>query len=394
VMRWSDGSYLEDQDMWWLSGIFRDVTLLSKPKHAISDVFITPDLDASYRDGSLSVVTSIDAPATFKVQLQLFYGKDAVSEPLLASPNNKRIDERGTYQDVVYQTLAVSAPKKWSAEEPHLYRLVVSLLDENGEHIESEAYAVGFRKVEIKHGQLLLNGKPLLIRGVNRHEHHPTLGHVMSEPAMIEDICLLKQNNFNAVRTAHYPNHPRWYELCDQYGLYVCDEANIETHGMQPMRRLSDDPLWMSAYLARFSSMILRDKNHPSIIIWSLGNESGHGCTHNAMYGWAKQFDPSRPVQYEGGGSNTSATDIIAPMYARVESTLEDPAVPKWAIKKWISLPDETRPLILCEYAHAMGNSLGSFADYWQAFREYPRLQGGFIWDWVDQGLSKTDANG
>lgn len=394
VMRWSDGCYLEDQDMWWLSGIFRDVTLLAKPKHAISDVFITPELDANYRDGSLNVVTTIDAPATFQVQLQLFSGEDAVSEPISASPNNKRIDERGSYDDVVFQTLPVSAPKKWSAEEPHLYRLVVSLLDENGKHIESEAYAVGFRKVEIKHGQLLLNGKALLIRGVNRHEHHPTLGHVMTEQAMIQDICLLKQNNFNAVRTAHYPNHPRWYELCDQYGLYVCDEANIETHGMQPMRRLSQDPLWINAYLSRFSNMILRDKNHPSIIIWSLGNESGHGSTHNAMYGWAKQFDPSRPVQYEGGGSNTTATDIIAPMYARVESTIEDPAVPKWAIKKWISLPDETRPLILCEYAHAMGNSLGSFADYWQAFREYPRLQGGFIWDWVDQGLSKTDADG
>lgn len=394
VIRWSDGSYLEDQDMWWLSGIFRDVTLLSKPQHCIEDVFITPDLDACYRDGSLSVVTSISAPDTYQVQVQLFDGEQAVTEPRIDRPHNRRIDERGTWDDVVFQTLHVREPKKWTAETPNLYRLVVSLLDENGTHLESEAYPVGFRKVEITDGQLKLNGKPLLIRGVNRHEHHPELGHVMTEEDMIRDICLMKQYNFNAVRTAHYPNHPRWYELCDQYGLYVCDEANIETHGMQPMNRLSSDPQWAHAYMSRYTQMVMRDKNHPSIIIWSLGNESGHGSNHNAMYAWSKNYDPSRPVQYEGGGSNTTATDIIAPMYARVNTAIEDEAVPKWAIKKWVSLPNETRPLILCEYAHAMGNSLGSFNDYWDAFRDYPRLQGGFIWDWVDQGLSQWDENG
>ncbi|MDE1324894.1 beta-galactosidase [Vibrio aestuarianus] len=394
VIRWSDGSYLEDQDMWWLSGIFRDVTLLSKPKLCIEDVFITPDLDACYRDASLSIVTQISAPETCQVQVQLFDGEQAVTEPRIDRPHNRRIDERGTWDDVVFQTLHLREPKKWTAETPNLYRLVVSLLDENGTHLESEAYPVGFRKVEITDGQLKLNGKPLLIRGVNRHEHHPELGHVMTEEDMIRDICLMKQYNFNAVRTAHYPNHPRWYELCDQYGLYVCDEANIETHGMQPMNRLSSDPQWAHAYMSRYTQMVMRDKNHPSIIIWSLGNESGHGSNHNAMYAWSKNYDPSRPVQYEGGGSNTTATDIIAPMYARVNTVIEDEAVPKWAIKKWVSLPNETRPLILCEYAHAMGNSLGSFNDYWDAFRDYPRLQGGFIWDWVDQGLSQWDENG
>lgn len=394
VFRWCDGSYLEDQDMWWLSGIFRDVTLLSKPKQCIEDVFITPDLDACYRDGSLSIVTHITGADSCQVQVTLFDGEVAVSEPLIDKPNNRRIDERGSYDDVVFQTLQVREPKKWSAETPNLYRLVVSLLDEQGNHLESEAYHVGFRKVEITDAQLKLNGKALLIRGVNRHEHHPELGHVMTEADMINDICLMKQNNFNAVRTAHYPNHPRWYELCDQYGLYVCDEANIETHGMQPMNRLSADPQWSHAYMSRYSQMVMRDKNHASIIIWSLGNESGHGSTHNAMYAWSKQYDPSRPVQYEGGGSNTTATDIIAPMYSRVDSTVEDEAVPKWAIKKWISLPNEQRPLILCEYAHAMGNSLGSFNDYWDAFRDFPRLQGGFIWDWVDQGISQWDENG
>ncbi|CAK3887021.1 beta-galactosidase [Vibrio crassostreae] len=394
VIRWCDGSYLEDQDMWWLSGIFRDVTLLAKPKQCIEDVFVTPDLDACYRDGSLSIVTKITAPDTYQVQVQLFDGENAVTEPLIDRPHNRRIDERGTYDDVVFQTLHVREPKKWSAEVPNLYCVVVSLLDEQGNHIESEAYQVGFRKVEMTDGQLKLNGKALLIRGVNRHEHHPELGHVMTEEDMIRDICLMKQYNFNAVRTAHYPNHPRWYELCDEYGLYVCDEANIETHGMQPMNRLSADPQWAHAYMSRYTQMVMRDKNHASIIIWSLGNESGHGSSHNAMYAWSKQYDPSRPVQYEGGGSNTTATDIIAPMYARVNSTIEDDAVPKWSIKKWVSLPNEQRPLILCEYAHAMGNSLGSFNDYWDAFREYPRLQGGFIWDWVDQGLSQWDENG
>ncbi|MCQ1058457.1 beta-galactosidase [Photobacterium sp. DNB23_23_1] len=394
VIRWSDGSYLEDQDMWWLSGIFRDVTLLTKPSQSIQDVFITPNLDACYRDGSIAVVTHINATAEHYVQVQLFDGEQVITEPVIDRPNNRRIDERGSYNDVVFQTLAVREPNKWSAETPNLYRCVVSLLDANGNHIESEAYQVGFRKVETIGGQLCLNGKPLLIRGVNRHEHHPELGHVMTEADMIKDICLMKQYNFNAVRTAHYPNHPRWYELCDQYGLYVCDEANIETHGMEPMNRLSADPMWAHAYMSRYTQMVMRDKNHPSIIIWSLGNESGHGSNHNAMYAWSKNFDPSRPVQYEGGGSDTTATDIIAPMYARVNTTIADEAVPKWSIKKWVSLPNEDRPLILCEYAHAMGNSLGSFNEYWDAFRDYPRLQGGFIWDWVDQGIGKYDEQG
>lgn len=394
VMRWSDGSYLEDQDMWWLSGIFRDVTLLSKPKNHIKDVFITPDLDACYRDGTLSIKTEISAPEHYQVQTQLFEDKKAVTQAHIDTPHNRRIDERGSYSDVVYQTLSIQEPKKWTAETPNLYRLVVSLLDENGCHIESESYQVGFRKIEMTDGLLKLNGKPLLIRGVNRHEHHPELGHVMTEEDMIQDICLMKQNNFNAVRTSHYPNHPRWYELCDQYGLYVCDEANIETHGMEPMNRLSSDPQWLHALMSRYTQMVMRDKNHPSIILWSLGNESGHGSSHNAMYSWSKNYDPSRPVQYEGGGADTSATDIIAPMYSRVDTHVPDSAVPKWSIKHWISQPNETRPLILCEYAHAMGNSLGSFNNYWDAFRDFPRLQGGFIWDWVDQGLSKYDDNG
>jgi len=394
VLRWSDGSYLEDQDMWWLSGIFRDVKLLTKPQHYISDVFITPDLDACYRDGQLSIKTTIHAPQNYQVQVQLFEDESPISNPLIAPVNDRIIDEKGGWQNISFHHINVQSPKLWSAEIPNLYRCVVSLLDDNNQVIDAEAYDVGFRKIEFINDQLCINGQPLLIRGVNRHEHHPERGHVVTEADMIEDIQLMKQFNFNAVRTAHYPNHPRWYELCDEYGLYVCDEANIETHGMYPMSYLASEPQWTPAFINRYTNMVERDKNHACIILWSLGNESGHGSTHNAMYAWSKDFDPSRPVQYEGGGANTAATDIICPMYARVDEDQPFEAVPKWSIKKWLSLPNEARPLILCEYAHAMGNSLGSFDDYWQAFRAYPKLQGGFIWDWVDQGLTKVDKNG
>jgi len=394
VLRWSDGSYLEDQDMWWLSGIFRDVTLLTKPQAQIRDVFITSHLDACYRDAQLRVKTAIDAPRGYSIKVQVFYEQNPICDPQIEHTNNKRIDEKGGWHDRVFHDIAITSPKKWSAETPDLYRCVVSLLDDSGRVVDIEAYDIGFRQIQIINGQLCLNGKPLLIRGVNRHEHHPQNGHVVSEEDMHRDIILMKQNNFNAVRTAHYPNHPRWYELCDQLGLYVVDEANIETHGMFPMGRLACDPQWAGAFMSRYTQMVERDKNHACIIIWSLGNESGYGATHDAMYSWSKRFDSSRPVQYEGGGAATTATDIICPMYARVETDIKDDAVPKYAIKKWLGLPGETRPLILCEYAHAMGNSLGNFDDYWQAFRSYPRLQGGFIWDWVDQGLSKTDSDG
>ena len=400
VMRWSDGSYLEDQDMWWLSGIFRDVTLLSKPLTAIQDVAVTTDLDACFNNGYLNVVTYLTEQNTeYTVQVQLFDDQcQPVSEPIISSFGERYIDEKGPALDRAEHKIPVISPQKWSAESPYLYRVVISLLNSDGKVVDIEAYQVGFRVVEISDGQLKINGSALLIRGVNRHEHHPEKGHAISVEDMLVDIKLLKQNNFNAVRTAHYPNHPVWYELCDQYGLYVVDEANLETHGQFPMSRLSNDTSWLNAYMRRMTRMVERDKNHASIIIWSLGNESGIGANHHAMYQWTKQKDPTRPVQYEGGGAATAATDIIVPMYARVDSDVLIPSAPsvdpKFAIKKWLSMPNEQRPLILCEYAHAMGNSLGSFDKYWQAFRDYPRLQGGFIWDWVDQGLTKTDEKG
>ncbi|MDG3088526.1 beta-galactosidase [Vibrio hannami] len=398
VMRWSDGSYLEDQDMWWLSGIFRDVTLISKPDVCLEDITIETDLDKTYRDATLKLRTRLSTKTTsHKVVVKLFDSEKKVvgdKSGYLSQCGEKVIDEKGTWEDICFHEIDVKEPQKWSAESPNLYHCVVSLLDEDDNLVDCESYRIGFRSVEITDGLLKVNGQAVLIRGVNRHEHHPEDGHAVSIESMREDVLLLKQNNFNAVRTAHYPNHPAFYELCDEYGLYVVDEANIETHGQFPMSRLSNDSQWMDAYMQRMIGMVERDKNHASIIIWSLGNESGIGFNHHAMYQWTKQRDPSRPVQYEGGGSDTAATDIICPMYARVDQDQPFEAVPKWAIKGWITRPGENRPLILCEYSHAMGNSSGSFNKYWDTFRQYPRLQGGFIWDWVDQGLSKTDEEG
>ena len=395
VLRWSDGSYLEDQDMWRMSGIFRDVSLLHKPTTQIRDLRINTRFNDDFSRALLEAEVRIagDEREDVRVTLQLWNGETLVGE-LTSPPGSEIVDERGAYHDRTTLRLNVEHPALWSAETPNLYRAVVQLHTADGTLIEAEACDVGFRQVCIENGLLLLNGKPLLIRGTNRHEHHPVNGQVMDEATMVQDILLMKQNNFNAVRCSHYPNHPLWYTLCDRYGLYVVDEANIETHGMVPMNRLSDDPTWLPAMSQRVTRMVQRDRNHPSIIIWSLGNESGHGVNHDALYRWIKSEDPSRPVQYEGGGANTAATDIICPMYARVDQDQPFPAVPKWSIKKWLSMPGEQRPLILCEYAHAMGNSLGGYAKYWQAFRQYPRLQGGFVWDWVDQSLIKYDDNG
>nr|WP_255306839.1 glycoside hydrolase family 2 TIM barrel-domain containing protein [Gilliamella apicola] len=396
VLKWCDGNYLEDQDMWRLSGIFRNVSLLNKPKSHLSDIHIDTLLDDCYQNATLSLQADIQHDGNIDlldVGIELWQQNKLVVEHM-QSIGLPFVDEKGGYTDRLRFQIPVTKPQLWSAETPNLYRIVVSLYHKKTGLIESEAYNVGFRTIEIKHGQLCLNGKPLLIKGTNRHEFYPDLGYALTEEAMLHDIKLIKQHNFNAVRCSHYPNDPRWYDLCDLYGLYLVDEANIESHGMFPMSRLSADPRWLAAYSERVTRMVQRDRNHPSIIIWSLRNESGHGSNHDALYAWIKSNDPTRPVQYEGGGANTTATDIICPMYARVEQDQPHPNVAKWAIKKWISLPNENRPLILCEYAHAMGNSLGAFYKYWQAFRQYPRLQGGFIWEWADHGIRCSTPSG
>ncbi|WKX25425.1 beta-galactosidase [Tatumella ptyseos] len=394
VLRWSDGSYLEDQDMWRMSGIFREVNLLHKPSCYVKQWKITSQLSANYTQAEVKVQVDVggDYDRLTTLAIEIWDDTQCVVSQHSAL-GSTLVDERGAYSDRAILELSVPSPRLWSAETPTLYRVLLCLYQDD-HLIEVEISPLGLREVTIQHGLLTLNGQPLLIRGTNRHEHHPITGQTVTREGMLKDILLMKQHNFNAVRCSHYPNHPDWYDLCDQYGLYVVDEANIETHGMVPMNRLSDDPGWLPAMMERVTRMVLRDLNHPSIIIWSLGNESGYGHNHDALYQWIKKFDPTRPVQYEGGGANTPATDILCPMYARVTEDQCFPAVPKWSITKWISLPDEQRPLLLCEYAHAMGNSLGGFEAYWQAFRHYPRLQGGFIWDWADQSLQAYDDEG
>ncbi|MCP2597894.1 DUF4981 domain-containing protein, partial [Candidatus Aminicenantes bacterium AC-335-L06] len=378
VYRWSDGSYLEDQDFWRLSGIERDVFLYSTPNVHIRDFFVIPDLDENYINGIFK----------FEVKLKNYLAEESekhLLEVFLFNEKGKKVAEfseeiylKEKEEKTLYFEKFIKEPKKWTSETPNLYSLILQLRNNKGEILEVLSHKIGFRKVEIKNGQLLLNGVPIYIKGVNRHEHDPVKGHVVSVESMIEDIKLMKRFNINAVRTSHYPNDPRWYELCDKYGIYVVDEANIESHGMgyKPDRTLGNNPLWKKAHLDRTIRMVERDKNHPSIIIWSLGNEAGDGVNFEATYNWIKKRDSSRPIMYERAELGPH-TDIYDPMYARIEHLL-----------KYASKPRK-RPLIMCEYAHAMGNSGGNLKDYWNIIYKYPQLQGGFIWDWVDQGLLK-----
>ncbi|TWT33964.1 Beta-galactosidase [Posidoniimonas corsicana] len=377
VFRWCDGSYLEDQDFWRLSGIFRDVYLEGLPATRIVDFEVTTDLDEEYKNATLKVDADIRAEQPASLELALYtldgelIGQESTSN---ATAGEELRAEIG---------MSVSEPALWTAETPNLYRLVLTLKDREGKTLESTAINVGFREVEIRDGVLLVNGKYVYMNGVNRHEHHPVTGHTMSRESMIEDILLMKRHNINAVRTSHYPNVPEWYDLCDEYGLFVVDETNIESHGMGYGREsLAKDPSWGEAHLDRARRMVERDKNYPSIVIWSLGNEAGNGVNFMANYDWIKERDPSRPVQYEQAYWRDRNTDIRCPMYARIHQIVD------YATKS----PD--RPLILCEYAHAMGNSVGNLPEYWSAIREHRNLQGGFIWDWVDQGLLKKDDDG
>ncbi len=378
VYRWSDGSYLEDQDFWRLSGIFRDVYLFSTPDLHVRDFWLVTDLDEEYRDCELNLDVEVmnysQRKQAFQVEARLL---DAEQRPVLDSMRTEgTVDGQKEVSVTLKET--VRNPKKWSAEVPHLYTLLISLYDESGKTAEVIPCRVGFREVEIEGGQLLLNGVPVLIKGVNRHEHDPDTGHTLSVESMIRDIELMKQFNINTVRTSHYPNDPRWYDLCDRYGLYLIDEANIESHGMgyEPERTLGNNPEWEKAHLDRTIRMVERDKNHPSIIIWSLGNEAGDGVNFEATSAWIHRRDPTRPVHYERAEERPH-TDIICPMYP-------------YPNRVWqYALRDLKRPFIMCEYAHAMGNSVGDLAAYWRLIYRHKHLQGGCIWDWVDQGLRK-----
>lgn len=384
VMRWSDGSYLECQDMWRMSGINRDVYLFARPDAGIRDFFAAGSLTNNYEDGLLRLTVYFDLKrnagiSDCKLKVSLF--DKTTSSPVFS--DLRELSEIGGKTDSLYLEKIISQAKQWSAEYPNLYTLVLSLIDNDGNTLESVSNRIGFRTSEIKDGFLLVNGQKIKIKGVNRHEHDPLKGHVISHELMLKDVQLMKQNNINAVRTCHYPDDPYWYELCDEYGLYVIDEANIESHGMgyNLNRTLGNDRRFLAAHLDRTRRMIERDKNHPSVIIWSLGNEAGNGYNFYNTYLLAKSLDKSRPVQYERAGLEWN-TDIYCPMYESVEGILN------YASKH------QDRPLIQCEYAHAMGNSSGNMADYWDAIDSHDQLQGGLIWDWVDQGLLKFDSIG
>lgn len=372
VMRWCDGSYLEDQDFWRFTGIAREVYLYTRPQAHIADLFITPDLVNNYQDGTLEVkLNAVGAKGeTVMFSLKDKEGKEVAAQTAKVGGNGE-----------VKVNFDIKNPLKWTAETPNLYTLYTTLMD--GKQVaEVVPQRVGFRKVEIKNAQVLVNGQPVLFKGANRHELDPVTGYVVSMDRMLEDIRVMKELNINAVRTCHYPNDPRWYELCDIYGIYMVAEANIESHGMgYGDKTLAKEPTYEKAHLERNESNIKIYKNHPSIIFWSVGNEAGYGPNFEKAYDLVKAYDPSRPCQYEQAGQN-GKTDIFCPMY------YDYGGCDKY------SQGDNPRPLIQCEYAHAMGNSMGGFKEYWDMVRKYPKYQGGFIWDFVDQGLRVKNKQG
>ena len=368
VFRWCDGTYLEDQDFFRFSGVGRDCYLYAREKSRINDIRITPDLDENYENGTLR----IDYDVTGKCDVVLSLRNDegfVVDEGNTSGPGTHTV------------TFDVENVRKWTAEIPYLYTLTATTVsgDRTLEVINLNA---GFRKIEMKDGQVLVNGQPVLFKGANRHEMDPDGGYVVSKERMLQDVLRMKQLNINAVRTCHYPDDNYWYELCDRYGLYMVAEANIESHGMGYGKgTLGDDPRYEKAHLERNERNVNRNYNHPSIIFWSLGNEAGFGRNFEKCYEWVKKEDPTRPVQYERAELN-DFTDIFCPMYYNYEDCIE------------YCESNPSRPLIQCEYAHAMGNSLGGFREYWELVRKYPAYQGGFIWDFVDQSCHWTNADG
>ncbi len=406
VYRTSDGSYLEDQDFWRLSGIYRDVRLWSAPPVHVRDLFVRTELDQGYRDAVLKVQAQVlnCGEADVSGYALTFDLMDAEGDVLVQTSAPVPALKAGGERNVAVAS-PVADPEKWSAEHPYLYTLLVTLSDAQGEVLQVERVRVGFRQIEVRDGRIHVNGVPLILRGVNRHEHDPDTGHTVSVESMVEDILLMKRFNVNAVRTSHYPDDARWYDLCDEYGLYVIDEANIETHGV--VGKLTNDPDWAAAFMERGMRMVQRDKNHPSVIIWSLGNESGSGPNHAALSGWIHEYDPTRLVHYEGatgwggtyeGPDDARYVDVISVMYPPLETPglgQGDSVLPgHGTIIDLAQIPGETRPLIMCEYAHAMGNSCGNLKEYWDAIAAHRRLQGGFIWDWVDQGIRQRTEEG
>jgi len=383
VLKWCDGSYIEDQDMWWMSGIFRDVSLTATPDTYVGDIDVQTALDAEYEDATLRAAVDIanagDTDANRRVEAELV-DDDGKTVATIAAMATVPADETTT---VALET-EVEHPDKWTAETPNCYTLVVGLRDEEDREVEAVSQTVGFREVDIERGQFTVNGEPVTIRGTNRHDFDPDRGRAVTIETMQRDVELMKRNNINAVRTAHYPNDPRFYELCNRYGLYVLDETDLEAHGMRetddaPHPSWDDD--WEEAYVDRMVRMVERDKNHPSVVIWSIGNESNFGPNHESMTAAARAIDPERPIHYEPD-EDLVASDIVGPMYPSIDRVAE--------------LHDEfpESPVILCEYAHAMGNGPGSLGDYWETFRAHERTQGGFVWEWIDHGLRTETEDG
>ena len=383
VYRWSDASYVECQDFWRMSGIERDVYLFAQPKVRITDFFAKTPLDAAFKNGQFSVEVSLRnhaSPVTrYKLSCKLL---DAEGRAVYSEEKSVDVKESA----VCTFAKEIENAAHWTAETPNLYTLLLTLKDPSGKVQEAVSHRVGFRTVEIKDRQLLVNGQPILIKGVNIHEHNPATGHYMTEELLRKDFELFKKLNVNTVRTSHYPQPEMFYKMSDEYGIYVIDEANIEAHGLGYNLRkggtMGNRPEYEPTIIDRTRNMVERDKNHPSVIIWSLGNESGNGYNFYQSYNWIRKRDASRPIQYERAEMEWNS-DIFCPMYP----TPAD-------IEKYAKDESSDRPLIMCEYAHAMGNSLGNFQDYWTVIEQYDLLQGGCIWDWVDQGLNKRDASG
>lgn len=427
VYRYSDGSYLEDQDFWRFGGIHRSIHLVHTPDIRIRDYAVRtlPASAGNYQDFILqvdpqfSVYRGLNGKGyTIKGVLKDATGKEVATlkgdvEDILdlehkASRMNEWYPQRGP-RKMGRLAAEIKSPEKWTAETPYLYKLHLTLQNADGQVLEQVEQSVGFRSIEIKSGQLLVNGNPVRFRGVNRHEHDPRTARVMSEERMLQDILLMKQANINAVRTSHYPNVSRWYELCDSLGLYVMDEADIEEHGLRGT--LASTPDWHAAFLDRAVRMAERDKNYPSIVMWSMGNESGYGPNFAAISAWLHDFDPTRPVHYEGaqgvdGNPDPKTVDVISRFYTRVKQEYLNPGIAEGEDKeraenaRWERLleiaerTNDDRPVLTSEYAHSMGNALGNFKEYWDEIYSNHRMLGGFIWDWVDQGIYKTLPDG
>ena len=426
VYRYSDGSYLEDQDFWRFGGIHRSIHLLHTPDIRIRDYAVrTLPVSTDYQDFILQIDPQFSVyrgmtgkGTTLQGVLKDASGREIATlkgdvEDILdlehkAGRMNEWYPQRGP-RKLGRMSATIKSPKRWTAETPYLYKLHLALLTAEGEVIEQVEQSVGFRSVEIRNGQLLVNGASVRFRGVNRHEHDPRTARVMSEERMLQDILLMKQANINAVRTSHYPNVSRWYELCDSLGLYVMDEADIEEHGLRGT--LASTPDWHAAFLDRAVRMAERDKNHPSIVMWSMGNESGYGPNFAAISAWLHDFDPTRPVHYEGaqgagGEPDPKTVDVISRFYTRVKQEYLNPGIAEGEDKeraenaRWERLleiaerTNDNRPVMTSEYAHSMGNALGNFKEYWDEIYSNPRMLGGFIWDWVDQGIYKTLPDG